>query len=55
MILFFWHTMPVRLVLLAPIFLVIGGGYTVIVAVIYSIVADVESDTNRYAFDRLYL
>jgi PCFT/HCP family folate transporter-like MFS transporter 1/3 len=54
LILHFWHTIPaVRLIILAPAFMVIGGGYTVVIAVLYSIAADVESDANRYVCDRL--
>jgi len=53
MILRFWHTIPVRLIILAPAFMIIGGGYTVVVAVLYSIAADVESDANRYVCNRL--
>ncbi|KAN0099811.1 MFS general substrate transporter [Hyaloscypha variabilis] len=46
-ILRFWRTIPVQFIVVAPLFLVIGGGYTVIIAVLYSIAADVESDAHR--------
>jgi MFS transporter, PCFT/HCP family, solute carrier family 46 (folate transporter), member 1 len=45
----FWLEVPVRLIWIAPVFQAIGGGNTVTVAVIYSIVADVESEAYRYA------
>jgi hypothetical protein len=48
----FGHTIPVHLVLLAPVLLLIGGGYTVAIAVIYAIAADVESDANRFVYCR---
>jgi hypothetical protein len=47
-ILRFWRTIPVQFIVVAPLFLVIGGGYTVIIAVLYSIAADVESDAHRF-------
>jgi hypothetical protein len=47
-ILRFWRTIPVQLIVVAPLFLVMGGGYTVIIAVLYSIAADVESDAHRF-------
>ena len=47
-ILRFWRTIPVHSIVIAPIFLIIGGGYTVIIAVLYSIAADVESDAHRF-------
>jgi MFS transporter, PCFT/HCP family, solute carrier family 46 (folate transporter), member 1 len=46
----FWRTIPVQLIVVAPVFLLIGGGYTVVVAVLYAIAADVESDANRCVY-----
>ncbi|KAE9364733.1 MFS general substrate transporter [Stipitochalara longipes BDJ] len=46
-ILWFWRTIPVQFIVVAPVFLIIGGGYTVVIAVLYSIAADVESDEHR--------
>jgi len=43
----FWQVIPVRLIWIAPFLQAIGGGNTVIVAVTYSIVADVELEANR--------
>jgi hypothetical protein len=46
----FWQIIPINLIIFCSTFLVIGGGTPVVVAVIYSIAADVESDANRYVY-----
>ncbi|RFU29458.1 hypothetical protein B7463_g6868, partial [Scytalidium lignicola] len=47
MVLRFSQTIPVYFILVAPVFRLIGGGNSVLIVVIYSIVADVESEANR--------
>ncbi|KAG4434583.1 hypothetical protein IFR05_009939 [Cadophora sp. M221] len=46
-ILRFWRIIPVQLIVFCSIFQVIGGGTQVVLAVLYSIAADVESSENR--------
>jgi hypothetical protein len=43
----FWKSIPVRAILLSPALQVIGGGYNVISAVIFSMASDMESTENR--------
>ncbi|KAK0123872.1 hypothetical protein ONS95_008865 [Cadophora gregata] len=43
----FWRFLPAHLVIFCSIFQVIGGGTQVLLAVLYSIAADVESSANR--------
>jgi len=49
-ILRFWHIIPVQFIVVAPAFLLVGGGYTVVIAVLYALAADVESDANRCVY-----
>lgn len=46
-VLAFPQTIPLRLILLAPVLTAVGGGSTVAIAVLYSTAADVESDVHR--------
>ncbi|KAL2059857.1 hypothetical protein VTL71DRAFT_10012 [Oculimacula yallundae] len=46
-ILRFWRIIPVQLIIFCSVFQIIGGGTQVLLAVIYSIAADVESSANR--------
>lgn len=46
-ILRFWRIIPIHLIIFCSIFQVIGGGTQVLLAVLYSIAADVESSENR--------
>ncbi len=46
-VLWFGDIFPTRLILLQSVFKVVGGGDTVGVAVIYSIIADVVSEADR--------
>ncbi|KAH7388904.1 major facilitator superfamily domain-containing protein [Cadophora sp. MPI-SDFR-AT-0126] len=43
----FWRFLPVHLVIFCSIFQIIGGGTQVLLAVLYSIAADVESSAHR--------
>ncbi|CZS99504.1 hypothetical protein WAI453_002495 [Rhynchosporium graminicola] len=43
----FWRIVPVHLVIFSSVFQIIGGGTHVILAVLYSIAADVETSANR--------
>ena len=43
----FWRIIPVHLVIFCSIFQIIGGGTQVVLAVLYSIAADVESSAHR--------
>ncbi len=47
LVLWFRDFFPTRLLLLQAVFQVIGGGNTVSVAVLYSVVADVVSEAER--------
>lgn len=44
----FERVMPVQLILVGPIFNVVGGGSTVLVANLYSMVSDMVASTDRY-------
>ena len=44
----FERVMPVELILVGPIFNVVGGGSTVLVANLYSMVSDMVASTDRY-------
>jgi MFS family permease len=44
-----WFEMPLKLVWLSSIALIIGGGATVTTAIVPSIIADVTSESSRYA------
>jgi MFS family permease len=44
---YFHHVFPTRLVLLSPIFLVIGGGSRVLTAIMSTIIADVAPENMR--------
>jgi PCFT/HCP family folate transporter-like MFS transporter 1/3 len=46
-VLHFWKSIPVRAIFISPAFQIVGGGYNVISAVIFSMAADVESTENR--------
>jgi hypothetical protein len=46
-IMYFWKTLPIRLVWLSPIFLLIGGGHAVTGMMFYAIVSDITTDANR--------
>ena len=52
-ILRFWHTIPVQFIVVAPAFLLVGGGYTVVIAVLYALAADVEPDANRCVYHEI--
>lgn len=43
----FWKSIPVHAIFISPAFQIVGGGYNVISAVIFSMAADVESTENR--------
>lgn len=43
----FWQAFPLRLIWVAPIFRLIGGGDTVATAAIFAIVADVTTEASR--------
>ncbi len=43
----FWRIIPIHLIIFTPLFEFIGGGTPLVLAILYSIVADVESDANR--------
>lgn len=42
------QSISIYVILVSPVFAVIGGGSTVLVSAIYSVVADVVSETDRY-------
>lgn len=44
----FQGTMPVQLILAGPIFNVVGGGSTILVANLYSMASDMVAATERY-------
>ncbi|TQV92849.1 hypothetical protein IF1G_08773 [Cordyceps javanica] len=43
------QTMPINLLLASPLFVLVGGGSTVLVSTMYSIISDVADEANRYA------
>ncbi len=51
LVLWFRDRFHVRLILAEAAFQVLGGGNTVVVAVLYSVVADIASEENRYVPD----
>ncbi|KAJ2988997.1 hypothetical protein NUW58_g3692 [Xylaria curta] len=46
-ILRFWRTVPVELILLGPVFELIGGGITMAIVVLYAIVSDVNAPEDK--------
>lgn len=46
-VMWFWKTLPLRLVWLAPIFLFIGGGEGVAGMIFYAVGCDVTTESNR--------
>ncbi|KUJ11846.1 MFS general substrate transporter [Mollisia scopiformis] len=46
-VMWFWKTLPLRLVWLGPIFILIGGGETVAAMVFYAIACDITPEANR--------
>lgn len=44
----FESVMPVQLILVGPMFNVVGGGSTVLVANLYSMASDMVASTDRY-------
>lgn len=46
-VMWFWRTLPLRLVWLSPLLLFIGGGNVVTATIFYSIASDVTTEENR--------
>lgn len=51
----FPRAVPVEFILAGPLFTVLGGGSTVLVANLYSILSDVVAPAERYVLDQEYL
>ncbi|KAI0446875.1 MFS general substrate transporter [Xylaria telfairii] len=47
LVLRYWRTLPVQLILLGPAFDLIGGGLTMAIVVLYAIISDVNVPENR--------
>lgn len=43
----FWRVIPLQLIIFCPLFQIVGGGTPVLVAMLFSMIADVESDADR--------
>lgn len=53
MVMWFWHTLPLRLTWLGPIFTVIGGGPSVGGMAFFAIASDITPEAKRYLYIRL--
>lgn len=52
-VLFWWRTLPLYLIYLGPLLTFIGGGDSVLLVMLYTIVADISTEQERY--EALYL
>ena len=43
----FWHTVPLQLILVGPVLELIGGGLTMAIVILYSIISDVNAPEDR--------
>jgi len=50
MVLHFWQSISIYSVMLAPTLQVLGGGTSVLLAMVYSLIADAVSESTRYVF-----
>ena len=49
LVLWFAQQIPIHLILVEAVFKTVGGGSTVAVAVLYSVLSDIASPADRYA------
>jgi MFS family permease len=47
LVLRFWRVLPVELVLLGPVFELVGGGLSMAIVVLYAVISDVNERENR--------
>ena len=50
----FWGQIPIQLFLLSHVFEIVGGGESVVLAMLYSIAADAVPDAERYVDSAQY-
>lgn len=51
-VIWFWKTLPIRLVWLCPLFIFIGGGEAVASMMFFAVGCDVTTESNRQARPR---
>ncbi|TGO88791.1 hypothetical protein BPOR_0141g00020 [Botrytis porri] len=52
-VMWFWNTLPLRLIWLGPIFTIIGGGPSVGSMAFFAIASDITPEAKRYFYIRL--
>lgn len=47
----FWETFPIRMIWITPIFLIIGGGNSVVRSMLFTMISDVTPAEDRLVLD----